>query len=364
MTAVLITICILLIVAMAAMLFYFKSQLTKLNEQSEKNFKLMAAESIAQNARTLQQTHTEQLSGILTPLQIRIEDFNHEMQKSHMDAAASRRSLSDQIERLSKLSLSIGEDARNLANALHGNNRVQGQWGEAMLESLLERAGLKKGVNFDTQVTRDSEGNALRDEEGKALRPDMIIFLPEGRNIIIDAKTSLSAYLDFCDAAGEQEANEAIKRHIVSVKKHVDELSSRNYPKSIKDSAEHVLMFIPNDGALMAAVNTDKSLAEYALSKKIALVSPSQIMSVVLLVAQIWRKDAQDRNAEEIAKLGGLLYDTAYDFFSDLQGVGKSLDSARKNYENALSRLNNGSRSFMARADRLRELGAKISRHS
>lgn len=362
MTAVLITICVLLLIAMIAMLIFFNSQLKKMNEISERNFKLMASESIENNARNLQQENTRQLSQILSPLRMRIEDFNREMQKSHSDANASRLSLSDQIERLTKLNLSIGEDARNLANALHGNVRVQGEWGEMVLETLLEQAGLKRGINFDTQVTKSSDGMALRNDEGKALRPDMIIYLPDNRSIIVDSKTSLSAYLDYCEADSQQTAKEALKRHTISVKKHIDELNARKYPKSIADAAEHVLMFIPNDGALLAAIDTDRTLVEYALTRKIALVSPSQIMSVVMLVAQIWRKEAQDRNAEEIARLGGLLYDSARDFMSDMQMIEKNLDNARRSYDNAMSRLSNGARSLTARAERLRELGAKISR--
>lgn len=362
MIAILITICVLLIIAMAAMLIFFNSQMKKMNDISEKNFKLMANESLEHNAQSIRNDNAEQLNKLLSPLRMRIEDFNREIQKSHIDATASRQSLSDQIDRLTKLNLSIGEEARNLTSALHGNNRVQGQWGEMVLETLLERAGLKKGVNFDTQVTKDTSGVTLRNDEGKFLRPDMIIFLPDQRNIIVDSKASLSAYLDFCDADTEPQANEAMKRHIASVKKHIDELEARKYHKSIKNAAEHVLMFIPNDGALLAAIDADKSLTEYALAKKITLVSPSQIMSVVMLVSQIWRKDAQDRNAEEIAKLGGLLYDTAKDFLSDLQGIEKSLDNARRSYDNAMSRLTGSSRSFLSRAERLRELGAKTSK--
>ncbi len=362
MTTILATICVLMAIAMAVMLIFFRSQIKKMNEITERNFKLMASESIDRNARTLQQNNADQLSSILSPLRMRIEDFNREMEKSYTDAAASRRSLSDQIERLTKLNLSIGEEARNLSSALRGNNRVQGQWGETVLESLLERAGLKKGIHFDTQVTRNAAGLALRDDEGRAMRPDMVIYLPESRNIIIDSKTSLSGYLDFCEAMSEEDAKEAMKRHLTSVKKHIDELAARNYTKSVENAAEQVLMFIPNDGALLAAVDSDRGIVGYALDKKISLVSPSQIMGVLMLVSQIWRKEAQDRNAAEIARLGGLLYDSAKDFLTDLQGIEKSLNAAHKSYDNAMSRLTSGSRSFISRAERLRELGAKTSK--
>lgn len=363
MIEALVILSIVLSIAVIALLLYFRNRMDRMARESEQNFKLMAAESLDRNARTLQQNNADQLTTILTPLKMRIEDFNREMAKSYTDAAASRRSLSDQIERLTRLNLSIGEEARNLSSALRGNNRVQGQWGETVLESLLERAGLKKGINFDTQVTRDTSGISLRDEDGRHLRPDLIIFLPDNRNIIIDAKTSLSGYLDFCEAVSDQEAKEAMKRHITSVKKHIDELAARNYPKSIENAAEQVLMFIPNDGAFIAAVDTDNSIVNYALDRKIVLVSPSQIMGLVMLVSQIWRKEAQDRNAAEIARLGGLLYDSAKDFLTDLQNIEKNLNAAHRSYESAISRLTSGSRSFLSRAERLRDLGAKTSRH-
>lgn len=362
MTIILLIISIILCIVVVVLLFYFRAQINRITQESERNFKLMATESLERNARNIQQSNADQLQSILTPLKMRIEDFNREISKSNTNSEASRRSLSDQIERLTHLNLTIGEEARSLASALRGNNRVQGLWGETILQTLLERAGLKKGVNFDTQVTRDSSGSAMRDEDGKAIRPDLIIYLPDARNLVVDSKTSLSAYLDLCEAADDKETADAVKRHVASVRKHIDELAVRNYTKTVENSAEQVLMFIPNDGALITAVDNDNSLVTYALDRKIVLVSPSQILGLVMLVSQIWRKDAQDKNAAEIARLGGLLYDSAKDFLSDLEGIDKSLNAARRSYESAISRLTNGSRSLMSRAERLRELGAKTSR--
>lgn len=363
MIETLLVVCILLSISLIVLLFYFRSQLSHLNKESEKNFKIIASESLERNARSIQQDNADQMQSLLTPLKMRIEDFNREMTRSNTNSEASRRSLSDQIERLTRLNLSIGEEARNLASALRGNNRVQGLWGETVLQTLLERAGLKKGINFDTQVTRDISGNTMRDDDGRAIRPDMVIYLPEARNIIVDAKTSLSAYLDFCEAASEKDSADALKRHIASIRKHIDELANRNYSKTIENSAEQVLMFIPNDGALITAVDHDNSIITYALDRKIALVSPSQIMGLVMIISQIWRKEAQDKNAFEIARLGGLLYDSAKDFLSDMESINKNLTAAQRCYESALARLTNGSRSFIARAERLRDLGAKTSRN-
>lgn len=363
MIELLLLICIILLIAAIGLLLYFRAHIIKIGKEAEDNFERIAGESLERNSQSIRQTNADLMHSLLTPLRMRIEDFNREVSKSNTNSEASRRSLSDQIERLTRLNLSIGQEARNLTTALRGNTRVQGQWGETVLESLLERAGLKKGINFDTQVTRDISGNTMRDDDGRAIRPDMVIYLPEARNIIVDAKTSLSAYLDFCEAASEKESADALKRHIASIRKHIDELANRNYSKTVENSAEQVLMFIPNDGALITAVDHDNSIITYALDRKIALVSPSQIMGLVMIISQIWRKEAQDKNAFEIARLGGLLYDSAKDFLSDMESINKNLTAAQRSYESALARLTNGSRSFIARAERLRDLGAKTSRN-
>lgn len=331
-------------------------------EVAEDRFKVLASESLHQNASQLRQSTSDELQKILSPIKLRLEDFNSMMQKTYTDASASRQSLSDQIERLTRLNLTIGEDARNLATALKGNNRVQGKWGETVLESLLENAGLLRDVNFETQVTQSSSGKALRNDEGQMIRPDMIIHLPHERDVIVDAKASLSAYLEFCEAKDETSRQNALKRHVLSIKKHIEELAQRNYAKAIDTAMEQVLMFIPNDGALIIAIDAEPQLLEAAMSKKISLVSPSQMMNVLMMVNQMWRKDNQDRNAFEIAKLGGLLYDSIESFTKEMQNIETSLAKASKSYEAAYSKLVGGQRSVIARAERLKILGAKTAK--
>ena len=361
MTIILICLCVFMLIAMIALVIYFRSQIARAAEMSERNFRLMASESADAGARNLTRANAEQLSALLSPLRMRLEDFNRALEKSHTDASAARRSLADQIERLERLNLTIGEEARNLSTALRGNNRVQGRWGETFLETLLEQAGLKKGVNFETQVTRDADGRAIRDDDGRHLRPDMVIRLPGDRCVVVDAKTSLSAYLDFCETSGD-EAAEAAARHVASVRRHIDGLASRNYSANVESAVDQVLMFIPNDAALILALDTDRDLAAYALARHITLVSPSQIAGMVQLVAQMWRKDNQDRNAAEIARLGGLLYDSLAGFVADMQNVERNISLAAKACDAALSRLSSGPRSVLARAERLRSLGARASR--
>lgn len=383
-TTILILILILLVIGMWIM---FRTQLDKVNRDTEERirlltehnqllqqqadarqtiaeqkFRLLANESLERSSEQLSRSNAEQLQAILSPLRIRIEDFNQSVEKSYTASEASSKSLSDQIAQLTQLNLSIGEEARNLSSALRGNNRVQGKWGETMLETILERAGLKRGINFETQVTQNVDGKSIRDEEGKTLRPDMVIYLPSNRCIVLDAKTSLSAYLESCETDNNEQRGLALRRHAMSIRRHIDGLATRRYTESIKGAVEQVLMFIPNDSALIAALDSDSSLLEYAMERKITLVSPSQISGIVLLIAQIWRKENQDRNAAEIARMGGLLYDAVDAFIKDFQNIERGINSTRNAFDSAIQKLTSGQRSITARAERLKAMGAKTSR--
>lgn len=373
MNIVLIILVIALCLAILFIVIFFNGQLKRINERSEQQmqqmnvtaqqqFKIIAAESLEKNAASQRTANADQLSALLSPLRMRLEDLNKNLQDNSSSSEASRKSLSDQIERLTRLNLSIGEEARNLTSALRGNNRVQGQWGESLLVTILERAGMTEGKHFQIQVTRDDSGTTLRDEDGKHIRPDLLLKLPANRFIVIDSKASLSAYLDYCDAPDDEERTLSARRHVISVKKHIDELATKKYSRSIPGAVEQVLMFIPNDGALLAALNADASVLEYALSRKITIVSPTSLMSVIQIVDELWRRDDQDRNAKEIARIGGLLYDSVAAFLKDFQQIDRSISAAKNAYESALSRLNQGPRSVVARAERLSRLGVPTSR--
>lgn len=330
--------------------------------ESEERFRALAAESLRENADYMEKRGRSSIDSLVAPLKMRIEDFNRLMSQSHTDASASRRSLADQIERLERLNSRIGEDARSLAEALKGNTRFQGRWGETVLESLLENAGLVKDINYKAQFARDVSGRALTDEEGTRLRPDMLLLLPDSRNIIIDSKTSLSAYLEYCSSQTREEADRAAKNHVTSVKRHIDSLSAKEYQKNVDSALGHVLMFIPNDAALILAINTEPSLPEYAMKKNVALVGPLHLMSMVQLVGEIWRKENQDRNAAAIARAGGLVYDAAAAFLAEMKNIGRGLDMARNALASAEAKLASGPRSLATRAERLRDLGVKTSK--
>lgn len=329
---------------------------------SENRFKALAADSLRENAEYVENIGSRKIDSLLGPLKMRLEDFNLAMERSRTDAAASRRSLSDHISRLESLNSRLGEDTRRLADALKGNNRFQGKWGETVLEKILETAGLVKGINFIPQASRDLSGNTIVSEEGRIQRPDMLVLLPDDRNIIIDAKTSLSAYIAYNNTSNDEEQKEAAIRHLNSIKRHVDTLAAKEYQKNINGAMGHVLMFIPNDAALILAISEDPALPEYAMRKNIAIVSPLHLMSVIQLVSEIWKKEYQDRNASEIAKAGGLVYDAAIAFISEMGNIERGLKTANAAFESALSKLDGSPRSLSARAGRLRDLGIKTNK--
>lgn len=308
----------------------------------------------------IQTEQTLQAQEFLSPLKERIEVFNKTFTDARIHDAAVYRSLSEQLDRLINLNSSIGSEARALTDALKGNSKIQGDWGEMILQRLLEKAGLIEGANFITQVTRTETGQTLRNEEGALIRPDVILLLPEGRKLIVDSKVSLKDYMLLCESDTEDQKTRHRQRHLASVKRHIDELASKNYSKSVTGAAEQVIMFMPVEGAFLEAFND--SLWTYAYERHIVMASPSHLSSILLLVSQIWRRERQNSNAEEIARQAGLLYDRFVLFAEDFRKMDTALTSMRKAYDDCAKRLSSGHLSLTARAEKLRELGAKTQK--
>lgn len=216
-------------------------------------------------------------------------------------------------------------------------------------------------VHYVTQATK-ADGATIKNENGDKLRPDMIFFLPDSRKIVIDSKTSMTAYLKYCEAESKAEEDSALRSHLDSVKKHISELDRTQYHKNIKGALEHTLMFIPNDGAFIAALRADMHLPEFALRHNVVVVSPTHLLSIISLVSQLWRVDKQNKNAEEIARLGGNLYDKMAAFLTDFESLGKQIDNTRNAFDKSRNHLSGSSTSIASRAQRLSDLGAKISR--
>lgn len=326
-------------------------------EASALRFEKLASDLLKTNASELKSANNEQIEALLAPLRDNIDGFKKAVDQCYVSENASRKSLTDQIERLMQLNHSIGEEARNLTSALKGNSKVQGDWGEMVLESLLENAGLLRDVNFAVQVTKDKDGNVVRDRDGHMQRPDVIVYMPDNHHVIIDSKVSLTAFADYCAATDKAEAEIAMKRHLSSVRAHIDELADKAYQDNFSNTADYVMMFIPNEGAYIAAAQADPALWEYAFSRKVAIVSPTHLFSVMKIVSQLWKQDTQNRNVIAIANRGRELYSKITRFVNEFVKIEKNLDLARKSYSDAYKLLVTGRGNIIRQTEMLRELG-------
>lgn len=340
----------------------YEQQNESLRQEMMLQFNVLASDVLKRNSESLKEANSEQIDALLRPLKENIESFKKTISEGYVKESSSRKLLEVQIERLVKLNETIGEEARNLTSALKGNSKVQGDWGEMILETLLENAGLERGINFETQLTRDSGGNVLKNDEGKLLRPDVLIKLPDNHSIIVDSKVSLTAFVDYCNAEDENVRIVAGKKHLQSVYAHIDELYAKMYQNNLKGAADYVMMFIPNESAYIAAVQLDINLWKYAYERGVIIVSPTHLFSVMSIVSQLWRQDKQNRNAMLIAERGGKLYDKLVLFMESFEKVGKSIDDAMTSYNKSFNQLRTGKGNVLRQAEDMKALGAKASK--
>lgn len=340
----------------------YEKQNESLRQEMMLQFNVLASDVLKRNSESLKEANSEQIDALLRPLKENIESFKKTISEGYVKESSSRKLLEVQIERLVKLNETIGEEARNLTSALKGNSKVQGDWGEMILETLLENAGLERGINFETQLTRDSGGNVLKNDEGKLLRPDVLIKLPDNHSIIVDSKVSLTAFVDYCNAEDENVRIVAGKKHLQSVYAHIDELYAKMYQNNLKGAADYVMMFIPNESAYIAAVQLDINLWKYAYERGVIIVSPTHLFSVMSIVSQLWRQDKQNRNAMLIAERGGKLYDKLVLFMDSFEKVGKSIDDAMTSYNKSFNQLRTGKGNVLRQAEDMKNLGAKASK--
>ena len=340
----------------------YEKQNESLRREMMLQFNVLASDVLKRNSESLKEANSEQIDALLRPLKENIESFKKTISEGYVKETSSRKLLEVQIERLVKLNETIGEEARNLTSALKGNSKVQGDWGEMILETLLENAGLERGINFETQLTRDSGGNVLKNDEGKLLRPDVLIKLPDNHSIIVDSKVSLTAFVDYCNAEDENVRIVAGKKHLQSVYVHIDELHAKMYQNNLKGAADYVMMFIPNESAYIAAVQLDINLWKYAYERGVIIVSPTHLFSVMSIVSQLWRQDKQNKNAMLIAERGGKLYDKLVLFMDSFEKVGKSIDDAMTSYNKSFNQLRTGKGNVLRQAEDMKNLGAKASK--
>lgn len=335
----------------------------QLLQQSEANFRLMANDIMERHTATMRQQNEQRLGEILTPLKENIDKFRHDVSECYSAEARERFSLQEKIKELIETNNNIGREAKELTTALRGNSKKQGDWGELVLESILENSGLRRGEEFTVQQQSDDLGHALRDEDGRGLRPDVVVHYPGGRAMVIDSKVSLTAFVDFvnCEDAGLQEQHG--KRHLQSVIKHINELSAKNYQNYVgTEKLDFVMMFIPNEAAYSAAMTLDPTLWQKAYDKRVLIASPTQLVGSLRLIKQLWSHDRQTRNAIEIAEKSGQMYDKFVGFLADMEKIEKSLASTQSAYDNAMKKLYTGTGNLISRAEKLRELGIKTTK--
>lgn len=330
----------------------------RIRRENEAQFKELASKILDDKT----QKSDLRLNEILKPLRDEIERLNKDIIDRAEKDIKNHASLSEQIRMLASLNQQISSDANNLAQALKGNSKMQGDWGEMILEQILSSSGLIKGEQFDVQVTKDASGNIISNEEGRRLQPDVIVHFPDKKDIIIDSKVSIKNYADYVNSSDKDEQDRALANHILSVKKHIDELARKKYQDYLSTAGDFVMMFIPNEGAYLCAMQADNKLWEYAYEKRVVIISPTHLISVLKLVSQLWSHDKQTKNAIEIADAAGRLYDKFVGFLGDMNEIEKSINNASKSYGNAMKKLSTGTGNLIKRVETLKELGAKATK--
>ena len=329
-----------------------KEDETRLKE----TFKNLANQILENNSEKFRKQNKEQIGDLLSPLGKELEQFKNKVEQTNKEHIQRNSALTEKIRSLESLNIKLSQDAINLTNALKGDSKTQGDWGEIQLEVLLEKSGLMDGVHFSTQ-------GGYKDEEGKTKKPDFIVHLPENKHLIIDSKVSLTAYEAYYNADDEAHKEIALKKHIDSIRNHFNELSGKNYPSLYGINApDHVLMFVPIEPALMLALHQDQRIYLDALDKNIVLLSTSTLLATLSTIASIWKQEDQKRNVLEIAKEGGLLYDKFEGFISDLLTVGNSLKNSQESYEKAMNKLVEGRGNIIKKVENLKSLGAKTKK--
>ena len=332
------------------------SGVKKLHERINIEFENLANKILEDKSRKFTEQNKDNLDSILSPLKEKISEFEKKVNEIYVSDTKDRTALAEQIKQLHELNKLMSEEANNLTRALKGDSKAQGNWGEFILESVLDKSGLTKGREYFVQET-------FRNEEGEMLRPDVIVKLPEEKSIIIDSKVSLTAYESYSSSDNEEERSKFLTEHIGSIRRHLKGLSPKDYQNLYGlRSLDFVLMFIPIEPAFAVAVQNDQSLFYDAFEKNIVVVSPTTLLATLRTISSIWKQEKQNKNALEIAKKSGELYDKLSGFVDDLIKVGQRMDDAKKSYEEAMKKLSEGRGNIISRAENLKLMGAKATR--
>lgn len=336
-----------------------KAEVEQLQARFKTEFENIANRLLEEKSERFTAQNAQQLQSVLSPLKEKIKEFEENVERKFLEETREKTSLKKEIEQLHQLNQQLSHDAHNLAAALKGQSKVQGDWGELQLETLLEKSGLQKGVHFLTQVT-------YRDDDGHAKRPDFIIHLPENKHLVVDAKVSLTAFERYFNTDDPNERDQHLKAHVTSLRNHVENLSRTNYQMLYQiNTPDYMLLFVPLEGALTIAAQADPKLFTDALERNIVLVTTSSLLATMRTVAHLWKQEKQTRSVLEIARQSGLLYDKFVAFVEDLRTIGNRLDNARTAYDDAMNKLTSAARpgdTLIGKAEKIRELGARASK--
>lgn len=345
---------------------YFNAQQEKIEEQKQeirhnqekfnKDFELIASRILEEKTNKFTEQNQTNLAILLKPLKENIKSFEEKVEQVYKTEASERNVLQGVITQLMELNKTMSLETQNLTKALKGDNKKQGNWGEMILERVLERSGLVKDQEYRIQTSLQSAG-------GSRFQPDVVIDLPDDKHLIIDAKVSLIAYDRLVSSDTEEDRELFSKQHITSIRNHISELSSKNYSELYKiNSPDFVMLFIPIESCFSIAVQKDAELFNYAWDKRVVIVSPSTLLATLRTIASMWKQERQNRNVMEIARLSGEMYDKFVGFMGDMEGIGKNIRQSQEAYDKALNKLSSGRGNLSTTADKIRRLGAKTGK--
>lgn len=330
--------------------------LTQAREELKNQFENTAQKIFDSKSKQFGERSQEQIGQLLNPLAQQLKGFQETVSQKFENEGKERASLQGEIKQLMELNQQINEDAKALTTALTGQNKAQGNWGEMVLKKVLESSGLREGEAYKEQVS-------VKTEDGKLLQPDVVLYLPDERVVVIDSKVSLTAYTDYCATADEAQRQQLLKAHIQSIKNHVDGLSSKEYHSAFgNQSLDYVFMFLPVEAAYIDAIQAEPGLMEYAMKKNIGIISPSSLLTNLRTVANLWRYEHQNKNAQKIADTAGRLYDKLADGLDAFKDVENRLQQANKSWDTAWNRLAEGKGNVLRTANQIKELGVKTKK--
>lgn len=336
-----------------------KNEIQEIHKQFNLEFQSIASRILDEKTDKFTKLNQDNLNGILKPLGENIDLFKKKVEEVYITEAKERFSLGEELKKLQVLNVKLSEEASNLTNALTGSSKTQGDWGQMILENILEKSGLVINREYFVQeYLKDKNGSYLINEQGNRMQPDIIIAYPDDRKVIVDSKVSISAYTRYASCNNREEQNSHLKDHLRSMRRHIDDLSKKNY-QDYATSLDFVMMFVPNEPAYLLALQNDPDMWHYAYDKKILLISPTNLIAALKLIEDLWKREYQNRNAQEIADRGAALYDKLVNFVESFISVGEQLSRAQTTYDTAFGQLSKGRGNLIGHAEKLKDLGLK-----